>query len=95
MDKVQENIVEISMYVGYMIHSGTIPKDELDLPSSDMAEQIITWAAEFEAKYGQLNYEEIQQVPELGGVFGYLDAIDKFAELKCKEAGWMKDSYIL
>lgn len=90
MNKVQENIAEISMYIGCMIAYGKIPKKDMDLSSSEMSEKITQWAYEFEEKYGHVNFHNTDSVSELGNVIGYLDAIDSYTEIKCRENGWHK-----
>ncbi|QSF43496.1 hypothetical protein [Paenibacillus tianjinensis] len=91
MNKIEENIAEIALYVGSMMSNGDIDKQELDISSTEMCEEIVKWGSEFEVNYGDTDlFQEEGVIDGLGNVFGYLDAIDKFTDIKVKEVGWVK-----
>ncbi|WP_422661805.1 hypothetical protein ACK8P5_25965 (plasmid) [Paenibacillus sp. EC2-1] len=89
---IKENIAEIGMNVGYLIASGSIPKNELDLPTTEMSSNIALWAAEFESIITKEGFM-YSECSELGDPQGYIDAIDNFTDLKLKEKGWLSEHY--
>ncbi|MBD7970262.1 hypothetical protein [Paenibacillus gallinarum] len=91
---LHENIAEIGTLVGCLISSGAFPKSDLDVPSTDVSQSIISWAKEFEDKYQGPDFDYSKGVPELGNPAGYLDAIDHFTELKMREAKWLTEDYM-
>lgn len=92
MNKVEENIAEIAMYVGHLIAENKLLKSELDLDSKAISSRIVQWAYQFEEKYGDVDLHELDGTCELGDAYGYLGCIDRFTENRLKEMGWLKDS---
>ena len=80
MDKITENIAEMSMYFALMLNEGKIKFPEEDTVSvrDQFKEKVASWAENFEWEY---NSED-----------SYQDAIEIFLLYRLKEEGWVEES---